>query len=403
MRQLFLPACLCVLTWSGATSSDHGVAFDDYSRGTLAAKTQLSSTAAPVRSASLETTGLGVRDAETPRGRTSDIAIPRDETSSAVVAIPQDQKQDNQRTPTATDIAALVPDLDAEFPVPSGVVINNGIPEGIPLPPVYKPVVHRSEDEVCGTLTEAAQRNNLPAPFFIRLLFQESRFKPEAVSAVGAQGVAQFMPQTAAQMGLDNPFDPLQAIPASARLLSDLVRQFGNLGLAAAAYNAGPKRVADWLAAKGKSKLPEETQGYVKTITGKPVETWSLASAKHPGQKLPKQAPCQEAAGLLAYNGPEAVPVPSPSPLRAVAKNNDKNNDKSADKSADKLKVAEAKPTEKPAEKTAGKSVGKPATKDETVEKTAAKAKSSTVAELSPRKRNPKNLLTPKRQKVASR
>ena len=79
------------------------------------------------------------------------------------------------------------------------------------------------------------------------------------------------MPETAADVGLDNPFDPLQAIPASARLLRNLFQQFGNLGLAAAAYNAGPKRIQDWLAKKG--KLPQETQGYVKIITGRPAET----------------------------------------------------------------------------------------------------------------------------------
>ena len=83
----------------------------------------------------------------------------------------------------------------------------------------------------------------MPIPFFIRLLFQESGFKPDVVSRAGAQGIAQFMPETAATVGLDNPFDPMQAIAASARLLRNLVRQFGNLGLAAAAYNAGPRRI----------------------------------------------------------------------------------------------------------------------------------------------------------------
>ena len=151
-----------------------------------------------------------------------------------------------------------------------------------------KPVVHRSHQEVCDTLTQAAQTNNLPVPFFISLLFQESRFKPGVVSSAGAQGIAQFMPETAASMGLENPFDPLQAIPASARLLRNLFQQFGNLGLAAAAYNAGPRRIQDWLDKKG--KLPEETQGYVKIITGRPAENWTAATAAHPGQRLPRRA-----------------------------------------------------------------------------------------------------------------
>jgi hypothetical protein len=103
------------------------------------------------------------------------------------------------------------------------------------------------------------------------------------------------MPETAVTEGLQNPFDPLQAIPASARLLRKLFDQFGNLGLAAAAYNAGPKRVQDWLDSKGKGKLPEETQGYVKTVTGKPAETWRVASAAGTELTVPRDAPCKEA------------------------------------------------------------------------------------------------------------
>src|SRR5205814_6611619 len=64
-----------------------------------------------------------------------------------------------------------------------------------------------------------------------------------AVSPKGAEGIAQFMPGTAAERGLANPFDPEQAIPHAARFLAELKRRFGNLGMAAAAYNAGPARV----------------------------------------------------------------------------------------------------------------------------------------------------------------
>jgi hypothetical protein len=188
-----------------------------------------------------------------------------------------------------------------------------------PAPVIVKPVMYRSREQVCDTLARAAESNDLPVPFFIRLLFQESRFKPGVVSSAGAQGIAQFMPETSESVGLDNPFDPLQAIPASARLLRSLVQQFGNLGLAAAAYNAGPKRVQDWLAKKSGRHLPEETQGYVKTITGKPVETWTVASAGVPARRLPRHAPCQEAAGLSAWNGPESIPTPLPSPRVQLA------------------------------------------------------------------------------------
>ena len=154
--------------------------------------------------------------------------------------------------------------------------------------------------------------NDLPAHFFIRLLYQESSFRPSAISSAGALGIAQFMQETATDRGLDNPFDPVQAIPASARLLRDLYQKFGNLGLAAAAYNAGPRRIADWLTNKG--PLPQETQDYVKAITGWPVETWTFVQAGSPAVKLPQPAPCQEIAGLLAWNGPDQIPLPPLNP-----------------------------------------------------------------------------------------
>jgi uncharacterized membrane protein YeaQ/YmgE (transglycosylase-associated protein family) len=181
-----------------------------------------------------------------------------------------------------------------------------------PLRPLLKPVVYRSREEICDTLIEAARLNGLPAPFFIRLLYQESSFRPHAISSAGAQGIAQFMPETASDRGLDNPFDPVQAIPASARLLRDLSQKFGNLGLAAAAYNAGPKRIEDWLANKG--QLPQETQAYVKTITSWPAEAWTGAQTGSPAVKLQRYAPCQETVGLLAWDGPDEIPLPPRKP-----------------------------------------------------------------------------------------
>ena len=181
-----------------------------------------------------------------------------------------------------------------------------------PLRTLLKPIIPRSREEICGSLVEAARHNDLPTPFFIRLLYQESGFRPEAISMSGAMGIAQFMPETATDRKVDNPFDPLQAIPASARLLRDLQKKFGNLGLATAAYNAGPKRVQDWIGNKG--PLPQETQDYVRTITGWAVESWTGTQAGSPALKLQQNAPCQEMAGLLAWNGPDRIPLPLPNP-----------------------------------------------------------------------------------------
>src|SRR5436190_18258621 len=127
--------------------------------------------------------------------------------------------------------------------------------------------------QYCKALEEAALVHGLPPDFFVRLIWQESNFDPNSVSRVGAQGIAQFMPGTARWRGLADPFEPLPALQESARWLRELHQQFGNLGLAAAAYNAGPRRVQDWLAGRG--NLPGETRAYVRSITGRAAEEWA--------------------------------------------------------------------------------------------------------------------------------
>ena len=84
--------------------------------------------------------------------------------------------------------------------------------------------------DVCRRIEAAAKERDLPPGFLARLIWKESRFDPDAVSPKGASGIAQFMPGTAALRGLEDPFDPRTAIPASAHYLSDLrapVRQSG--------------------------------------------------------------------------------------------------------------------------------------------------------------------------------
>ena len=156
-----------------------------------------------------------------------------------------------------------------------------------------------SVDDICRTLAQAATDNELPEEFFTRLIWQESRFDPAAVSPAGAQGIAQFMPQTAAMRGLANAFEPLEALRESAGYLRELRTTFrGNLGLAAAAYNAGPGQVEAWLA--GRRRLPFETQAYVRIITGYAAEAWASPT---PPQMQASRAPtgerCVELAKLL--------------------------------------------------------------------------------------------------------
>ena len=167
-----------------------------------------------------------------------------------------------------------------------------------------------STDSICAALVSAATQNDLPTNFFARLIWQESRFDPAAVSRAGAQGVAQFMPATANWRGLSNAFDPLEAIAQSAKLLRDMRREFGNLGLAAAAYNAGSGRVRDWLA--GRRALPRETSAYVRIVTGYSPGQWTGAGPGIGEMQSQMPVPCREFAALAARTPPPASrPTPT--------------------------------------------------------------------------------------------
>lgn len=284
MRHVFVPACLGLLTWGTAVGPELSLA-------------KLPDAGVIEHSAALSDGGIAA-------------PMTGDESDSVTLPLPAAtarSEADDAALKVSTGYSDQyeIPDPVAE-PVPATLR---------PLKPIVKPIISRSREEVCDTLTQAAHSNNLPAPFFIRLLYQESGFRPGIISSAGAEGVAQFMPETAATRGLDNPFDPVQAIAASASLLRDLAHRFGNLGLAAAAYNAGPKRVVDWLSRK--VKLPQETQDYVRNITGRPAEGWKAAEAGSPAIKVPRHAPCQEAAGLLAWDGPDRIPLPTPDARKA--------------------------------------------------------------------------------------
>ena len=132
------------------------------------------------------------------------------------------------------------------------------------------------------------------------MIWQESRFQPGVVgprtrSGGGAQGIAQFMPRTAAERGLLDPFDPVQALPKSAEFLRELADQFGNLGLAAAAYNAGPQRVRDWLS--GRRTLPAEHRTTCRPSPGSRPTSGRAAGKREPVQ--PARPNCTQLMALL--------------------------------------------------------------------------------------------------------
>src|ERR1700722_14239529 len=149
---------------------------------------------------------------------------------------------------------------------------------------------------LCGIVEASARAEGIPADFFTKLIWRESSFRPNAVSPAGAQGVAQFMPGTANERGPIGPFHPASANPAPGKFLNELRLRFGNLGLAAAAYNGGPTAVAHWLAKKG--SLPFETEDYVLAVTGHNADEWR--SDKPPAEPTPdKSSSCLSLVATL--------------------------------------------------------------------------------------------------------
>ncbi|WP_294926076.1 lytic transglycosylase domain-containing protein [uncultured Paracoccus sp.] len=126
--------------------------------------------------------------------------------------------------------------------------------------------------DVCRMIESASASHGIDPHFLARLLWKESLFEPGAISPAGALGIAQFMPGTAQIVGLDDPFNPAKSIEASARYLRQLTDGFGNIGMAAVAYNGGENRAARFRENGG--RLPWETLDYVQAITGHTAEDW---------------------------------------------------------------------------------------------------------------------------------
>jgi hypothetical protein len=160
---------------------------------------------------------------------------------------------------------------------------------------------------ICAIIEREADKHGLPRDFFARLIFKESRFDPGAVSPAGAEGIAQFMPGTASLRGLDDSFDIDKALPASAKYLGELKTGFGNLGLAAAAYNAGEGRVTRWLSSGG--FLPIETENYVLDIMGEPADRFVTASYAPPVPPLDPVKSFEKACRSLPVMRAAVVPM----------------------------------------------------------------------------------------------
>lgn len=169
--------------------------------------------------------------------------------------------------------------------------------------------------DVCAAIERDAEATNLPPGYFARLIWQESHFGANAASWAGAEGIAQFMPETGRLQGLANPYNPAEALWRSAHYLDDLRAKFGNLGLAAAAYNGGENRVARFISNGG--YLAAETLDYVETVTGLPVTDWLAGDIGNADYALatdkPFLAACIDLAStnqIEAFTPPTAIVQP---------------------------------------------------------------------------------------------
>ncbi len=216
---------------------------------------------------------------------------------AAVVTLISPVAAAEEAAPAQTGVGIATPGVE-ELAVP------NDTSKGATRRPAADARKADTREAVCLMIEAAAKANGLPLEFFARVIWQESRFQSDAVGPLTrlgqrAQGIAQFMPGTASERRLLDPFDPVQALPKSAEFLGELRDQFGNLGLAAAAYNAGPRRVQEWLAGTG--AMPQETRNYVAAITGTTVDQWAAAGKNG---RVPDRAPnagCREMMALLKH------------------------------------------------------------------------------------------------------
>jgi len=162
--------------------------------------------------------------------------------------------------------------------------------------------------DVCRLMENRAKWRGINSHFIARLINVESRFSPNAVSPAGAEGIAQFIPGTARRRGLKNPYDPAASLTASIDFLAHLKARFGNLGLAAVAYNAGEGAATRFIAG---GRIPLEAENYVYSITGRAAEEWRKPDARHAIPLIDEKKPFTDACPSL---------VQKPGRIRLAAK-----------------------------------------------------------------------------------
>jgi len=160
-----------------------------------------------------------------------------------------------------------------------------------------------------------AKAHELEPGFFARLIWQESRFDPNALSPARAMGIAQFIASTAALRGLEDPYNPAEALEHSAQYLGEMKRRYGNAGLAAVGYNGGERRAEELIAGLG--RVPRETADYVRIITGLSAEAWRDTPPDAPDFRLSKTLPFMPVCLALAKSR-RLTPPKAPEPPATV-------------------------------------------------------------------------------------
>jgi len=197
-----------------------------------------------------------------------------------------------------TALDPSVPSMAAAPPAVSSYCFDRELDDGRPRSICIALATYTAD--VCSAIERSAQDWHLPPGYLARLIWQESHFDANAVSWAGAEGIAQFMPETGRLEGLANPYNPAEEIFRSAAYLDALRDRFGNLGLAAAAYNGGENGLARFIAGTG--YLAAETLDYVETITGAPVTDWIAGTTRPSDFALDPTRPFEPACVAMAAN-----------------------------------------------------------------------------------------------------
>ncbi len=166
--------------------------------------------------------------------------------------------------------------------------------------------------DVCRLIENRSGWRGINPHFIARLINAESRFSPNAVSPAGAEGIAQFIPGTAKRRGLKDPYDPAAALTASIDFLAHLKVRFGNLGLAAVAYNAGEGAASRYIAG---GRIPLETENYVFSITGRAAQEWRKPDTRHVIPPIAGKKPFSDACPALVRK-PERIRLATRSAAR---------------------------------------------------------------------------------------